>query len=98
MAGIRHRKDQMKSEQGPIYGVDVLDAHSQVTEECPNIANHTMAPVAYVARQQWAYKKARRHKVVACPDCGLFVIWVRRGKDEADYGGEKHLYDCYEEE
>lgn len=63
------------------------------SEECPNIANHTRCPDGYVARADWAYRKGRRHKVIQCPECGLWVIWRRRHKDEPDYGGEQHLWE-----
>lgn len=58
-----------------------------MTEECPNITNHTAKPEGYIARQEWSYKKARRHRQVRCPVCRLWAIWVRRDKGEPDYGG-----------
>ena len=55
-------------------------------EECPNVTNHTTSPDGYNQWHLWAEKKFRRHKQVKCPTCGLYVIWIRRGKNEPDYG------------
>ena len=63
-----------------------------MAEECPNIANHTECPDGYIARQEWAYRKGRRHKPVRCLVCGLWAIWVRRPKGEADYGGHEEKW------
>lgn len=70
-----------------------------MSEECPNIANHTtmptprsrlpLSPHAVINKwQRWAFNKYRRHTQSQCPDCGKWVIWTRRAKHEADWGGE----------
>ena len=57
-----------------------------MSEECPNILKHTKSPDGYIQWHMWAEKKSRRHKQIKCPYCGLYVIWVRRKKDEPDFG------------
>jgi hypothetical protein len=42
--------------------------------ECP--ANHTPRPEGFLAWHHWAEEKAKTHKQVKCPTCGLWAIWV----------------------
>jgi hypothetical protein len=56
-----------------------------MSEECPNIANHTKHPDGYVAHSEWAKKKMRRHFQVACPGCGLYAIWDKQFKRMLGY-------------
>ena len=53
--------------------------------------HHTQQPtnLSYGGSFEWAEKKTRRHKQTKCPNCGLWAIWIRRGKNELDYGGRK---------
>lgn len=59
--------------------------------ECPNVKNHTSCPAGYIEWHEWAQDKSRRHKQIICPGCGLFAIWIRRDKDEPDFGGHEEL-------
>ena len=47
-----------------------------VTQSCPNEANHTPAPTGYLPYAAWADRMHRTHKQQKCPGCGLYVIWV----------------------
>jgi len=53
---------------------------------CSNIRSHTEGPSDYLAWFEWAAKKSRRHEQFKCPCCDLYAIWIRRHKDEEDYG------------
>lgn len=64
---------------------------SMKKRDCPNIKNHTDCPSGYLQWHYWAARKSRRHKQVRCPSCGLWAIWVRRAKDEPDWGGDEFL-------
>lgn len=46
--------------------------------DCPNAAQHTPQPRAYVAWHLWAEQMGRTHDQTRCPDCGLFQIWMLR--------------------
>ena len=39
---------------------------------------HTKCPSDYVSWHLWADKKAKTHKQLRCPGCGLWKLWVRR--------------------
>lgn len=41
---------------------------------CPG--GHTPAPAGYVAFFEWAEQKAKTHRCVKCPHCGLWAIWI----------------------
>lgn len=45
---------------------------------CRNVANHTSSPDGYINRDEWAVEMGKTHRQTRCPDCGLFVIWIRR--------------------
>ena len=47
-------------------------------------ADHTKAPVGYVAWWEWAEKKMKRHYQIRCDECGLFKIWKRKPEHMAD--------------
>jgi hypothetical protein len=63
---------------------------------CPNEAKHTPSPPGYLQWHEWALQKSRRHKQIQCPGCGLYAIWVRRSKDEPDYGGDEWMIETSE--
>jgi len=50
--------------------------------ECPNIKNHTKSPEGYNQWQAWAEKKSKTHDQLQCPDCGYYVIWIKRKKED----------------
>lgn len=56
---------------------------------CSNEKKHTPHPDGYVANQEWAFKKARRHYQIRCPNCDLWAIWKRRKETAKDWGGRK---------
>jgi len=45
---------------------------------CPNEADHTQAPKAYVPWHAWAIEKGRTHRQIRCKGCDLYKIWVPR--------------------
>lgn len=45
---------------------------------CPDRRKHTPCPAGYVEWHDWAERKEKTHKQVACPTCGLYVIWKKR--------------------
>lgn len=45
---------------------------------CPNEREHTSCPASYLAWHEWAEEKAKTHRQVRCPSCGLFKVWVPR--------------------
>lgn len=47
-------------------------------ESCPNIENHTVHPIGYVAHAEWAEEMMKTHKQIKCPDCGLYAIWIKK--------------------
>jgi len=47
----------------------------QLKDPC---AAHTPQPTGYLEWHEWADKKAKTHRQVRCPGCGLFQIWVRK--------------------
>ena len=51
-------------------------------QECPNVKRHTRCPSAYLEWHEWAERKAKTHRQVKCPGCGLYAIW-RQGTGEA---------------
>ena len=42
---------------------------------------HTKAPSGYVQWHLWAEKKAKTHKQIKCPNCGLYAVWVKKGSE-----------------
>lgn len=47
---------------------------------CPNAAQHTPEPDGYLGWHAWAAKMSRKHRQVRCPECGLWAIWVPKGR------------------
>lgn len=45
---------------------------------CPNAAQHTPQPRAYVGWHLWAEQMGRTHNQKRCHGCGLFQIWEPR--------------------
>ncbi len=41
---------------------------------------HTKCPAGYVAWHLWAKQKAKTHKQIKCPGCGLYAVWVKKKK------------------
>ena len=53
--------------------------------ECPNSAEHTLAPGGYLQWHDWAETMQKTHRTVKCSGCGLFRIWVpKKQKETAD--------------
>jgi hypothetical protein len=42
--------------------------------ECPNAADHTPAPIGYLAWHEWAEERSRTHDQEECPGCGFWCI------------------------
>ncbi len=55
----------------------------QVEGEC----RHTPMPSGYIARMNWAKACGKTHRQVKCPNCGLYVVWVRKVKRKAEVCG-----------
>lgn len=47
-------------------------------ENCSNRHNHMESPSDYVEWHDWAERMAKTHKQIKCPECGYWVIWVRK--------------------
>jgi len=45
-------------------------------DNCRDASRHTPCPTGYLQWCAWADAKAKTHKQVRCPTCGLLVIWV----------------------
>ena len=45
---------------------------SQCDKHAPN------QPTGYVQWHKWAEKMTKTHEQIRCPDCGLFMIWVKK--------------------
>lgn len=43
---------------------------------CAQGEGHTPSPEGYLAWHEWAAEKAKTHRQVRCPECGLWAIWV----------------------
>lgn len=43
---------------------------------CPQVDKHTPHPTGYVARHEWAERKAKTHEQIRCEGCGRLAIWV----------------------
>jgi hypothetical protein len=54
-----------------------------VEGDCPNKANHTPAPMGYVARQEWSKRMSKTHRQITCEQCGLWVIWLPKAEERA---------------
>ena len=52
--------------------------------DCPNKANHTPGPDAYLEWHAWATKMKQTHKQERCPQCGLYLIWTPRNGQPED--------------
>ena len=51
---------------------------------CPQRGCHTKAPEGYIQWHTWAERKAKTHRQIRCPGCGLFAIWVpKRNRKDA---------------
>ena len=53
---------------------------------CPLARKHTKQPDSYSEWHSWAEKKSKTHYQSACPACGRFVMWRKRGP--LDFGRE----------
>ena len=51
---------------------------------CPLARKHTKQPDSYSKWHSWAEKKSKTHYQSACPACGRFVMWRKRG--HLDFG------------
>ena len=51
-----------------------------VVGPCPNQAAHTPAPVGWPDWHAWASRMSKTHRQLRCPGCGLWMIWVEKGK------------------
>lgn len=64
------------------------------TKDCPNIKNHTESPEDYVGWHVWAEEMSKDHHQIRCPECGLYVIWVKgRDSETADLKQELEITD-----
>lgn len=60
-------------------------------ETCPDRRKHTVCPARYLEWHAWADWKAKTHRQVACPTCGLYVIWKRKtARAKPRTSGAKH--------
>lgn len=41
---------------------------------------HTKCPEGYLEWHAWAERKAKTHRAVMCPGCGLWKIWMPKTK------------------
>lgn len=57
---------------------DLTPVPAAATDACPEAAQHTPAPVGYLAWHEWAGTMQRTHGQRKCPGCGLFKIWYPR--------------------
>lgn len=47
---------------------------------CPDRIHHTESPAGYNQWHFWAREMSRTHRQIKCTGCGLYVIWVPKGK------------------
>ncbi len=50
-----------------------MSGAEQAKIEC---GDHTPCPAGYMEWHYWAKEMTDTHKQLACPDCGLYKIWV----------------------
>jgi hypothetical protein len=48
------------------------------TEVCQK--RHTPCPEGYLQKHGWMLRMSKTHKQTRCPECGLWAIWVRKGR------------------
>ena len=46
--------------------------------QCPHEENHTALPSTYLKWENWLRAMKETRRLAKCPDCGFYVIWVRR--------------------
>lgn len=69
--------EEEKSAMGQVLPAPV----SHEPKPCPNAANHTPQPEAYMVFEDWADTVSKTHHQSQCPDCELWVIWTPKTPD-----------------
>lgn len=51
---------------------------AQEADECNDL--HTPCPSGYIERADWMTEMAKTHKQTRCPNCGLWAVWIPKGR------------------
>jgi hypothetical protein len=61
------------------------DKATPQTAQC----QHTPSPANYLGWHGWAERMGKTHKQIRCEHCGLWAIWIPKGRGNKEIEGER---------